>query len=86
MSVLNTLCLISLLLPSLGIASSLSTTQVEKILLRYIDASGGETALLHMKSISRYGLISFYAQGNLNESYCYHTDIIYPNKLREQTS
>lgn len=84
MSIINKLFLISFLLPSMVIASDLSSQQVEKLFLRHIDVSGGENALMHMESISRYGQISFYAQGDLNGSYCYHTDIIYPNKLREQ--
>lgn len=68
----------------MAIASNLSTTQVEKLLLRHIDASGGKNALMQMQSISRYGHISFYSQGNPTENYCYHTDIVYPQKLREQ--
>lgn len=72
-----------LLLPSIGIASMLNNSQVEKLLSRHIEASGGENALMEMQSISRYGQISFYQQGT-KENFCYHTDIIYPNKLREQ--
>jgi hypothetical protein len=84
MAFIKNFLLISFLLPSIGIASNSSTTQVEKLLSRHIDASGGENALMKIQSISRYGQISFYVQVSPKESFCYHTDIIYPKKLREQ--
>ena len=84
MAFINKLFLIYFLLPAMVIASNLATTQVEKLLMGHINASGGERVLMQMQSISRYGKISFYEQGYFKESYCYHTDIVYPKKLREQ--
>ncbi|MCC2625972.1 MAG: hypothetical protein K0R14_1845 [Burkholderiales bacterium] len=49
-----------------------------------IKASGGKDALMQMKSISRYGKITFYSPDNTSKTYCYKTNIIYPTKLREQ--
>lgn len=84
MAFINKFLLIFFVLSSIGIASNSSTTQVEKLLSQHIEASGGENALMKMQSISRYGQISFYVQDSPKESFCYHTDIIYPKKLREQ--
>lgn len=81
---INKFLLISFILPSIGIAGNSSSIQAEKLLSRHIDASGGENALMKMKSISRYGQISFYVQDSPKENFCYHTDILYPKKLREQ--
>lgn len=72
-------------LSSISVAnSSSSSTQVDELLQRHIDASGGELTLMQLKSISRYGNINFYNQNNLKNNYCYHTDIVYPTKLLEQ--
>lgn len=53
---------------------------------RHNNAIGGIDALMSMQTISRHGFISFYEQeqGQLQGRYCYHTDIFYPNRLREQ--
>lgn len=56
----------------------------ETLITKHLQASGGSDALIKIKSISRYGNIDFYTQNKLNDSFCYHTDIVYPTKLREQ--
>jgi hypothetical protein len=60
-----------------------SDNQVEGLINRHINESGGEIALIGLQSISRYGRIDFYNNSD-KESYCYQTDIVYPTKLREQ--
>lgn len=61
-----------------------ASSRAEKLIMAHINASGGKNAFLQMQTISRYGNITFYSPNNLSENYCYHTDIIYPTKLREQ--
>lgn len=65
-------------------ASHLTSDEAEKIIARHIEASGGRNELMKMQFISRYGYMDLYHDGRLKERYCYHTDIIYPDKLREQ--
>src|SRR5262249_4768498 len=61
-----------------------SYNEVDKLIAQHIEASGGIDALMRMQSISRYGHISFYENNKLQDTLCYHTDIVYPTKLREQ--
>ncbi|MCW8452594.1 hypothetical protein [Legionella quinlivanii] len=84
MSLLIQFFILLFLFPSLGMTHSVIDSKVEKLLARHIEASGGENALLTMQSISRYGQITFFRESYPKESYCYHTDIVYPGKLREQ--
>jgi hypothetical protein len=56
----------------------------EKLIIRHLEASGGINALGNMATISRHGRIVFYTQENAMRHYCYHTDLVYPKKLREQ--
>ena len=51
---------------------------------RHNKAIGGIEALMNMQTISRHGYINFYERGHLQGHNCYQTDIIYPNRLREQ--
>ena len=69
---------------TLIISNSYASDKAEKLIMAHINASGGKNALMQMQSISRYGNILFYSLNNLGKNYCYHTDIIYPIKLREQ--
>ena len=66
---------------SISYAANTATDEVERLISQHIQASGGTDALMKMQSISRYGHITFHEQ---KDSLCYHTDIIYPTKLREQ--
>ena len=65
-------------------ANSLGYNQAEKLITQHIQASGGSDALMKMQTISRYGHITFYENNKIKDKLCYHTDIIYPTKLREQ--
>lgn len=56
----------------------------DTLITKHLQESGGSDALMKVKSISRYGNIAFYAENKLKDSYCYHTDIVYSTKLREQ--
>lgn len=58
--------------------------EVERLISRGIDAAGGEDALMHMQSISRYGSITLYKEGQIPEQYNYHTALIYFKKLHEE--
>lgn len=58
--------------------------EAKKLIMRHIEMTGGEQALFQIQSISRHGHIAFYIDNKNSENYCYHTDIIYPTKLREQ--
>lgn len=66
---------------NISIANSLGSNQAEKLITHHLQASGGSEALMNIQSISRYGRITFHEQ---KDNLCYHTDIIYPTKLREQ--
>jgi hypothetical protein len=76
--------LLYLVLPVIALANPSYSDQVEKLISRHIEASGGDVALKQIKTISRYGQISFYSHNTTKNSYCYHTDIVYPIKLCEQ--
>lgn len=69
--------------PAVSMANSSISNQVESLVQRHIDASGGYNVLMQIQSISRYGKIDFFDQNKVRNSYCYHTDIVYPTKLRE---
>lgn len=65
-------------------ANSLGSDQAEKLITQHLQANGGSGVLMKMQSISRYGHITFYEKDKIKDNLCYHTDIIYPTKLREQ--
>lgn len=69
---------------SISYAANTSSDDAEKLIMQHIQVSGGTDALMKMQSISRYGQITFYKPNGAKENLCYHTDIIYPIKLREQ--
>lgn len=69
---------------NMSYATNADSDEADKLISRHIQASGGADALMNMQSISRYGHITFYESNGLNENFCYHTDIVYSNKLREQ--
>lgn len=69
---------------TISIANTASSGDVDSLIQRHIEASGGYDILMQIQSISRYGKIDFYDKNKVKTSYCYHTDIVYPTKLREQ--
>jgi hypothetical protein len=69
---------------NISYATNTASDEAERLITLHIQAIGGADALMKMQSISRYGRITFYEQNGAKENFCYHTDIIYSNKLREQ--
>lgn len=65
-------------------ASSLNP-EASQIIERHVLSSGGKVNLLSLKSITRIGKIQFFAikDSPFSGTFSYHTDIIYPSKLRE---
>ncbi len=75
--------------PSQVLAESLFSQcqdELDCIVERHIVESGGHDALLNLKSISRFGTIEFFNENHPGPigKFQYHTDIIYPRKLREE--
>ncbi len=64
-------------------SNNFDSSAAEKLIKQCIQSSGGEDALMNMQSISRYGRITI-NENKTKNNFCYHTDIIYPIKLREQ--
>lgn len=69
---------------NLSYANDIASNEAEKLIEKHLNASGGIDALMKMETISRSGHIAFYEKNSLKENLCYHTDIVYPKKLREQ--
>jgi len=74
---------LGLLMLYFPVAYAKTQNEVQELISRHLDASGGVEALMSMRSITRVGNIYFI---NDQEEYqlCYRTDLIYPNMLREQ--
>lgn len=64
--------------------SATASEQAKILMLKHIEASGGKEALEEMETISRDGNIVIIDEDDVKSTYCYHTDIVYPSKLREQ--
>jgi hypothetical protein len=82
-------CIVSSFVPERANAGALSDPlcgkDVDCIVRRHVTASGGREALMGMVSISRFGSIKFFgSSAGESESFTYRTDIVYPNKLREE--
>lgn len=87
MKTLSVFCALSIafmMFTQIAYANKATSKKAEEMIERHLQASGGEAVLMKMQSISRDGQITFYQQKTGGENLCYHTDIIYPKKLREQ--